>query len=459
MEVCRPLRVLVFGLSVATALAGCKHHSNDGDDTAIDAPYVADACEGLQCFIVDCQAKGLPTTSLSGTVYAPNGTLPLFGVNVYVPITDPGALPDGAQCDRCANGLPGGAYAQATTDETGHFTLPNVPATANVPVIVQVGKWRRRFTVPNVAACQDLPIDPAITRLPKNKSEGDIPLMAITTGNADALECLPYKLGVDEAEFTTDAGTGRVHLFSGNGTDRFKPALNAGAVFPAATTLWGTVAKLKTYDITLLSCEGGQNPATKPQTAMQAVHDYAGLGGRVFMSHWHNIWIGGESGNLSHGLADWETIGTWNYGAPQDQENTIASVDQTVTKGVSFAKWLMNVAASTVLGQIPISGARYTLPSADKMKSDRRVYLEPALSNNHLSVQDLEFTTPNDVAADQRCGKVVFSDMHVASGSSSVAGAAGKPFPTGCSATPLSPQEKALAFIFFDISSCVGSLQ
>jgi hypothetical protein len=125
---------------------------------------------------------------------------------------------------------------------------------------------------------------------------------------------------------------------------------------------------------------------------------------------------------------------------------------------MSFAKWMMNVMGSTILGQVPITGARYTLPMADPMKSDRRVYLEPALSNNHVSVQDLEFTTPNELPPDQRCGKVVFSDMHVASGSASTAGT-GRAFPLGCSASPLSPQEKALAFIFFDISSCVGQIQ
>jgi hypothetical protein len=71
--------------------------------------------------------------------------------------------------------------------------------------------------------------------------------------------------------------------------------------------------------------------------------------------------------------------------------------------------------------------------------------------------QNFQFTTPNEVAEGDRCGKVVFSDMHVASGSTSAPGTGGA-YPNGCATTPLTPQEKALAFMFFDIASCVGSI-
>jgi hypothetical protein len=292
----------------------------------------------------------------------------------------------------------------------------------------------------------------------------DLPYIAVTTGAFDALECLVLKLGIDPTEITNDTGGGHVQLFANSGAGHGEGAKQfaatwpggAGAMFGEAQTLWSTKANLSKYDVVMFSCEGGQYQASKPQTAMQAVHDYAAVGGRVFMSHWHNIWIGGQGGTPAHGLADWEALATFNYNAPEDQDDTIASIDETSNaKGPSFATWLDNVGASTVHDQVPISEARYTLAANDPMMSERWAYIDPALAitNHHVSVQDLQFTTPVDVAPEQRCGKVVFSDMHVSADSVST-----KPYPTGCSTAPLTPQEKALAFMFFDIASCVGSI-
>ncbi len=461
---------------VVALLAACGHHSGgngvDGNGSNVDPP---DACTELGCFVVDCASKGLSPTTLSGTVYAPNGTLPLYGVDVYVPRNPPGPLTEGVQCSNCADGFPGGTIAQTRTDELGHFEIKDVPATSNVPLVIQVGKWRRQITIPNVAACQTLPLAETDTRLPKNKSEGDLPQVAISTGGADAVECLIYKLGIDPAEFSPATGTGRVHMFanmslnpasdppdSGRGTDQFNATWpgSPGQMFSSSETLWDTEAHLSKYDIVVLSCEGGQHKSSKPLTALQAMQKYADKGGRVFMSHWHNIWIGGTSGSNHYGIPEWESVATWNFGAGYDDIPQLAIIDQTVPKGPSFAKWLQNTEPGSTLGELMVNEPRYTCTNRDATKAERWVWVDPTKSTPTLgvtSVQDLLFTTPQSKPAAERCGKVLFSDMHVSSGSLSQGGTT-RAFPNGCSMTPLSAQEKALAFIFFDISSCVGTI-
>ncbi len=441
---------------VLASAAGCQGGS-DGESTA--TPGSIETCDGLGCSIVDCNAQGGLPTTISGTVYAPNGTLPLYGVDVYVPMRDPGPLAAGVQCGNCANGLPGGSYVQTTTDDKGRFTLYDVPVGAEVPVVLQVGKWRKQIKV-TTQACQATELAAAQTTLPRTHLEGDIPQIAVTTGSADALDCLVRKLGIDDSEITTDAQGGRVHLFNGNGANQFAPGFAGGSgSFPAATSLWGGVDKLSSYDIVMLSCEAGQHPETKPQSALQAVHDYADRGGRVFLSHWHNIWVGGDQKDAGHANPEWQTIGDFDYGAPQTDTGQTTVVDeQENPKGTAFANWLQLTGATQIRGLLPVTDPRYTLLSVDPSRADRWVYVDPAKStpSGRSGVQDMAFTTPQAKPAGERCGKVVFSDMHVSAGSSSKPGT---PYPGGCSAEPLTPQEKALAFMFFDISSCVGTLQ
>jgi hypothetical protein len=416
---------------------------------------------------------GMDPTTLSGTVYAPNGTLKLYGVDVYVPKTDPGEFAEGVQCTTCEAELPGGALVQTKTNEAGHFVLENVPATTDVPLVIQIGKWRRRLTVPNVTACQKQELADEDIRLPKDRTEGDIPHIAISTGAGDALECLALRLGIAPSEFTIPTKDGRVHLYTnegaplpsmgaGRGTDRFNSTWVGGADdhFGDSQTLWASTTELDKYDIVMLSCEGNQYPDTKPQTALEALKAYADAGGRVFMSHWHNIWIGGEQGHEStHGIPEWREIADWDYPNNWTDDTQLDIVDQTVPAGLSFAVWLVNVGASTIQGERPITTPRYTCQGNTTTKSERWVYVDPTKSTppGRTSVQDLLFTTPQDKPTNERCGKVVFSDMHVASGSTSGAGD-DLAFPNGCSTDELTPQEKALAFIFFDISSWAGPI-
>ena len=80
-------------------------------------------------------------------MFAPNGTLPLYGVNVYVPTTIPVRSPTACSAIAATTVCPAARSPQTTTDEAGHFALDNVPATSDVPLVIQIGKWRRQLKI------------------------------------------------------------------------------------------------------------------------------------------------------------------------------------------------------------------------------------------------------------------------------------------------------------------------
>lgn len=445
-------------------------------------------CTGIQCNIADCERMGKQPTTITGTVFAPNGTLPLFGINVYVPNSDPGPLKTGVQCGACSDGLPGNPIIQAVTDEAGKFTLQGIPDGDNIPLVITTGKWRRQINIPKVNACTTQAIPVADTTLPKSKNDKtanttslDMPQIAISTGSADSLECLVRRLGIADTEITTDKEAGKIHLFTdldagkGTGTTKFDATFAGGSrAFSNSKTLWGTTAtdagKLGSYDIVILSCEGGQHAETKSQQAMDRLKAYADLGGRVFLSHWHNIWIeGSTTGDMQNGAkpAVWSasTFAQWSNSGDTLPDNTKDTIDeQHNPKGSSFATWMLNVGGSmpNMRDSIPIidKTGKSTAISVDNINVEQWVYLQKDATTR--LTQNFQFSTPNEKPLENRCGKVVFSDMHVSGGPAATDPNDNTtifPYPKSCgTATDLSPQEKALAFMFFDISSCVGAI-
>jgi hypothetical protein len=418
---------------------------------------------------------GSATTTVSGTIRDPAGKVPLYNVNVYVPNAPLDPIPEGASCDRCSAQLSGKPIATALTDANGRFVLQNVPVVANLPIVIQVGKWRREISLPTVNPCVDNPITNAdLTRLPRSKAEGHIPKMALTTGGSDALECLLRKIGIADSEFTTDTGNGRVHLYIGGradassslGTDRFATTLNAGAVFPNATTLWGNANKMLGYDIMLLSCEGSQYADVK-MPFYGNVKRYGDSGGRIFASHLHFNW-------LWKGPAPWPMTAVYTGGSKEENDPPSpgepgfvpATVDTTFPKGAALADWLVAVGATPTRGQIDLYDSAHSVAQTTP-PTQRWIYLptnpNDSVTPKRTSTQYMTFNTPVEAAADAQCGRVVHTDIHVkagpvASGESrdkSDPGANGTPFPSGCTSVTLSPQEKALEFLFFDLTACV----
>lgn len=397
-------------------------------------------CTGASCRPSTCTTGG--ETTISGTVYAPSGTLPLYNIMVYVPSAPLAPLTPGVTCSCEVSGDP---IVSAITDTNGNFILPNAPVGANVPLVIQVGKWRREFTIDNVPACLNTALPAQMLRLPARQSEGDMPRIALTTGNADAMECLVRKLGIDPLEFTNPDGSGRINYFAGrDGTDRYVDAMNGGAEFPDAEELWSSVNSLSEYDVVLLSCEGDKgHDDNKPDEAFEAMHDYANLGGRVFASHWHQLW-------LQRGPDPFPDIAT--FVDEDDLDDITADVVTSFPKGQALAEWLVNVGASTQQGRIALTGTQQTVVKENPAYAQRWIATE-----SPQTVQYLSANTPFGVPAEQQCGRVVLSDIHVTGSEEEGRDVSDGDleFPEGCTTTDLSPQEKVLAYMLFDISACI----
>jgi len=408
-------------LLAALALAGCERASFQ--DCAITCTPSVGCPDGFACGPEGlCRISGaggtcadvlsdstLPSsceagheTKLTGKVFAPNGSLP----------------------------LPGTPVAVTTSDTDGSFVLDNVP-TGNLRVVIQTGKWRRQVMVPSVAECEQRALDAEQTRLPKNHSEGDMPSVAISTG-LDAVECIVLSLGVDSAEVTADTGTGKFQLYAGTAG-----STKIGSTTLAFTdTLAASATKLKRYDMVVMGCDG--QVVTRATASAKNLLDYATAGGRLYLTHFDFNW-------LTSAPTPWPTVGTF-ADTTVTATSVVDTVNTTSATGMSMAKWLTEVDASTTSGRVVVDVPRAECSAVNTSIAQPLLTLDPALNaGSPKDIQAFEFATP---VGGQSCGRVMFSDIHFIDATNGMA------FPLECTSDPLSPQQLAIAYLLFELRSC-----
>jgi hypothetical protein len=385
----------------------------------------AKPCKGLACQVQAC-SSGTKTT-LTGRVVAPTPPQygkpdPIYNAILYVPNAELAPFPEGVSCDKCGAVTSGEPIVTALTQADGTFTLEDVPAGADIPLVIQVGRWRRKVVIPTVKACESLALTAEQTRLPRNQSEGDIPKIAIATSIYDPTECILRKIGIDVAEFTGPAGTGRVHLYKGSGA-----SLNVPTPSVPSSQLWSTPASLLPYDLVAFPCQTGGRPDTGGKANIQ---QYADTGGRVFVTDL-------SEDIIQNGPAGWPETAAW--GGTGAFANP-AKVDTSFPKGAALADWLAAIGATPTRGQFNLQNTYYRLSQANA-PAQRWVYSD-------ASTQTYSFNTPVSAPAADQCGRVVYSSFHIASGG-------GTYFPDECSTAPLTTQEKVLEFLLFDLAACI----
>ncbi|GEM_PF-1378185 len=394
----------------------------------------AQTCTGLCLQQVTCPGGG--TTSVSGTVLAPNGTLPMPNALVYVPNAPVSPFVDGAQCTTPVTGSP---LVTATTGADGKFKLTNMPVGPNIPVVIQAGKWRRQVTVSNVPACVDTAMSGTQTRLPRNQGEGSIPKIAMVTGSLDTVECTLRKFGVQDSEFTSPNGSGRIHLYSGSGAGGAIPGTGAAL---SETVLWGSQSRLNSYDLTMLGCQGSAYARTPAELA--ALTNYANAGGRVFATHYAYVWLSGN-GSFA-GTANWNP----DWGIPSSDSQT-GYIDTGFPKGLQLAQWLQVAGATTTLGQVSLSSLRIDQTGVVAPTQSWVSIHDSGVSSSPIPMQ-FTFNTPVGAPAANQCGRVQFNEYHVAD----TTGTGGTVFPSECApGMAMTPQETMLAFSLLDLTSTI----
>ncbi len=427
------------------------------------------ACTGF-CLNQDSTCPATSKTRIKGKVYAPNGTLPLPGAIVYVPngaATSPyGVTPiasgvgSGGTCEQCSQQASGSPLVSTTSAFDGSFTLEDVPAGVSFPIVIQLGRWRRMVMIAATPACTERTLTPDESRLPVRQNEGgngvdNIPLIAISTGQVDGLECVFRKLGLTSSgsanQFGNPPGTstadrGRIRLYR----DNDKSGAAGGARIDDNTprtdsALTDTQAHLDQYDAVIFGCAGGQND--RSTAILDRVRAYANKGGRVFATHYEYVYL--------YNRDPWNLTAAWDVPRARSSGNGswTGEINTGSAKRLLFSQWLnahgVTALSATNPPRVNISEARNNAdrPVATGAEEWITRYNDPDADD---AVLHYTFNTPWGAAPDSQCGRVLFSDFHVTIGNTS-----GAIFPNHCDTGPLTNQEKILAFFLFDLTSCI----
>jgi len=367
-------------------------------------------------------------------------------VLVYATTGTPAALTPGVQCLTSTSSAPTdpNVVSYTNTAVDGTFTLTDVPVNATYTLVIQAGKWRRQFSE-TVAAS---PLAGLALHMPSNHTQGDIPLIAIATGEADGLECVFHLMGIADTEFTDDNGTvnpgGRIHLYKGSGS----PGADINLSTPSETALMGSAsssALLNSYDMVMFPCQGSpyyQNPA-----ALNNLVDYANAGGRVFTTHFSYVWLDPDSPSYSPfpKVANWDPEQV--YPSP---DPGVATVNTGFTDGATLSQWLYNADASynNTPGEIQVSTLRHDF---DSVIAPTQPWLTLINSTVPNAVMQFTFNTPVGAPAANQCGRVLYNEYHVIN-----QGGGGMAYPSECpTSTVMTAQEEMLEYALFDLSSFV----
>ena len=413
--------------------ADCGGGADTGDDSG------QSGCGGAQA-------------TISGTTYAPSGIDPIPRVLVYVTADTTTFSPPPAtvSCYACAK--PTKALATAVSGADGTFTLsgPALDAGGSFTFVMDTGSFRHVVRHVTVAPCTPLSLTSAQTRFPGSSSGDDV---------------APRIMVASDPSGKADVNDKLVRVLDSIGVkyDTVLPDRNGKAASGDLFAFLADPAKLAGYDIIAIPC-GVLGVftvgSTLPSASFANLQAWLKSGGRLYASDLAYeviaktatagfTWAPGPAPHAGDDPAD-SGVGLDKLNPP------VTSINGTVVDADLLA-WLQAIRVVTAPATtIPIVELRDQWGAIDAVstQTDARGkplgvtfvtgnvswYTGTTIGPSAAHPLTAQFDVVNDNG--QRCGRAAFTSYHMQS--------------TGSGGT-LSPQERVLEYLLFQLSRCVNS--
>jgi len=361
---------------------------------------------------------------VSGTVLAPEGSIPISGALVYATQDEVAPIPQQVFCDRCIDLPANAAYTFSLAD--GAFSL-GVLWPGEWSIVMQKGSFRRVLEV-TVETGVDQQIDAADSTLPTSRDVGtgdEIPRIAVATVELGLWDHISNSLG--------KLGLGQVDGFGSltPGTESFD-IYGPDSTHGPASALLTDYATLSQYHIVFFPCAVDWPDAylTDPNV-LSNLRDFVLAGGRIYATDYsYDIlrrafeepiqWLDDDG---SFGAAE-----TSQYDAPA----TVLDPDMAAWLAVQGITSFTLEANFTVVDGVQ----DYQAPDEDGIT----VMMTPKVWVN--AAVPAAGDRPATISYEYGCGRALFSTYHTE--------------PWGLQ-TPM-PQERALLYTILEVGVCLGEI-
>lgn len=339
--------------------------------------------------------------TLTGTVFAPNGSLPISNALVYITPDEPAAIPEGTYCDECV-ALPEDSFSVSGAD--GKFEWKTAVPTGDYFFVVQKGQFRRVRKI-TIDKSGDMAIKAEMTTLPgrRDVAKGDdVPKMAVLKGNSyyDKIDESLTKLGIEDVDVLADR------------------------------KLLENATELAKYHIVFVPCGEKDSPQVTNAKVKTNIKDFVSKGGKFYVTDWSYEYVR----QPFPGYVQWEnetsTIGSATGGewdAPAQAADQGLGDWLTATGDASFdveGNWTDIKAVRTVQGPAP-DGSPTSITPKVWVTAKKTGAAAPK---------------PTTVSFEYACGRVLFSTYHT---EATFGGS-------------LHAQEKALLYVLLEVGVCIG---